>query len=89
MHGDSGHAPAAFPILIGESGELGPRDSINRVVVAAAVADSREDYSIRGGGRRAVMFEIVVDPERTVVAAVTIVAVKAQGRRLARENRLP
>ena len=80
----TGHAPAAFLILIGDSGALGAQGSTNRVVVAG----SREDYSTQAGGRHGMMSV----PGRTVVAVVTIVvvvAVKAQAHHLARESRLP
>jgi hypothetical protein len=84
--GDTGHAPAAFPILIGDPGALGDRDSTNRVV-AVAVAESQEDHSIQVGERRAKMSgaAVVVVPASVVVA----VAVKARGHHLARESRLP
>jgi len=79
----TGHAPAAFLILIGDSGALGAQDSTNRVVVAG----SREDYSTQAGDRHGMMSV----PGRTVVAVVTIVVVvvKTQAHHLARESRLP
>lgn len=81
----TGHAPAAFLILIGDSGALGAQDSTNPVVVAG----SREDYSTQAGGRHGMMSV----PGRMVVAVVTIVvvvaAVKAQAHHRARESRLP
>jgi hypothetical protein len=85
----TGHAPAAFLILIGDSGALGVQDSTNRVVVAAG---SQEDYPTQAGGHHGMTSGAVVVPGRTVVAAVTIVgvvAVKAQAHHLARESRLP
>lgn len=80
----TGHAPAAFLILIGDSGALGAQDSTNRVVAAG----SREDYSTQAGGRHGMMSV----PGRMVVAVETIVvvvAVKAQAHHRARESRLP
>jgi hypothetical protein len=86
-----GHAPAAFLILIGESGALGAPGSTNRVVVVA-VADSREDCLIQAGGCRATMSEPVAVLGRTAVVAATIVvdvAVRARDHPPARESRLP
>ena len=83
--GDTGHAPAAFPLPIGDPGALGDRDSTNQVVVVA-VADSREDHSIRVGDRHAKMSGAAVVVPATAVVAV---AVKVEGHHLARESRLP
>lgn len=73
----TGHAPAAFLILIGDSGALGVQDSTNRVVVV--VTGSREDYPTQAGGHHGMTSgAVVVVLGRTVVAAVmNVVAVKA------------
>jgi hypothetical protein len=71
---NTGHAPAAFLILIGDSGALGVQGSTNRVVVV--VAGSREDYPTQAGGHHGVTSgAVAVVHGRTVVAAVTIVVV--------------
>ena len=67
--GEIGHAPAAFPIPIGDSGAPGVRDSINQAVV---VVDS-PDRLIPGGGRHVMLVASVAVLVKVGVAAAAVV----------------
>ena len=65
--GEIGHAPAAFPIPIGDSGAPGVRDSVNQ---AAVVVVDSPDRLIPGGGRHVMLVASVAVLVKVGVAAV-------------------